>query len=404
MANSAKSEGKKRGGRIDSANARSKLIASPAPYWHRLSPGCHLGFRKLPQGEGTWIAKWRDPGTGKRFEKSLGAIVDDGRRPYAFERAKKMAEDWFRDLGAGLVAHSLTVADACRQHIDALRRDDGETKAKMEEARFERFVYADALGRVELGKLQPEHVIAWRKRLADLPAKVTRSKKKEEVTRQRSAATINRDMVPLRAALNRALDANLVATDIAWRAPLKPIKNSDRRREIYLDRDDRKSLLDHARDDIRDFLRALALLPLRPGALASLTVADYDQKLRSLRIGTDKAGAERRLTLPESTATFMSGLARGKLPGAPLLSRADGHPWDKDAWKGPVKDAVIEAGLPSGATAYSLRHSVITDLVKGKLDLLTVAQLSGTSVAMIERFYGHLQKDHAAKALATLAI
>ncbi len=51
-----------------------------------------------------------------------------------------------------------------------------------------------------------------------------------------------------------------------------------------------------------------------------------------------------------------------------------------------------------------MRHSVITDLVTGGLDLLTVALLSGTSVAMIERHYGHLRAEHAAPALATLAL
>jgi hypothetical protein len=38
------------------------------------------------------------------------------------------------------------------------------------------------------------------------------------------------------------------------------------------------------------------------------------------------------------------------------------------------------------------------------LDLLTVAQLSGTSVDMIEKHYGHHRADHAAKALAGLAL
>lgn len=397
----AKSEKKEK---IDSKTSRDNLKPRRPPYWHRLSPGCHLGYRKLEQGEGTWIAKWRDHETGKRLEKSLGVIVDDGRRPYAFERAKKMAEDWFQDLGAGLVAHNLTVADVCRQHIDALSQEYGDTKAKTEEARFERFVYSDPLGRIELSNLRPEHVSAWRRRLVDLPAKVTRSKKGEVITRQRSAATINRDMVPLRAALNRALDGNLIATGMAWRTQLKPIENADRRREIYLDRKDRKSLLDHAGDEVRDFLRALTLLPIRPGALASLTVADYNQKLRSLRISIDKNDKERRITLPEATAAFISSKCKGKLPAAPLLSRADGRHWNKDAWKGPIKDAVLAAGLPSAATAYSLRHSVITDLVESNLPLLTVAQLSGTSVAMIERFYGHLQQKLAAQALATLAI
>jgi hypothetical protein len=47
---------------------------------------------------------------------------------------------------------------------------------------------------------------------------------------------------------------------------------------------------------------------------------------------------------------------------------------------------------------------VITDLVTNGLDLLTVAQLSGTSVTMIEKHYGHHRADHAAKALAGLAL
>ena len=56
-----------------------------------------------------------------------------------------------------------------------------------------------------------------------------------------------------------------------------------------------------------------------------------------------------------------------------LLARADGKAWNKDAWKGPVKEAVVAAKLPEGTTAYTLRHSVISDLVHDGLDLLTVA-------------------------------
>jgi hypothetical protein len=43
-------------------------------------------------------------------------------------------------------------------------------------------------------------------------------------------------------------------------------------------------------------------------------------------------------------------------------------------------------------------------LVTGGLDLLTVAQLSVTSVVMIERHYGRLRAEHATEALAALAI
>ncbi len=82
----------------------------------------------------------------------------------------------------------------------------------------------------------------------------------------------------------------------------------------------------------------------------------------------------------------------------------DGKRWDKDAWKGPVKAAAAAAGLPAATTIYVLRHSTITDLVVGGLDLLTVAQISGTSLRMIEQHYGHLRGDVAAAALAGLAL
>ena len=78
--------------------------------------------------------------------------------------------------------------------------------------------------------------------------------------------------------------------------------------------------------------------------------------------------------------------------------------WNKDAWKWPVKAAAAAADLPPDTTAYTMRQSVISDLVHDGLDLLTVAQISGTSVAMIERHYGHLRGEIAAEALARLAL
>ena len=60
--------------------------------------------------------------------------------------------------------------------------------------------------------------------------------------------------------------------------------------------------------------------------------------------------------------------------------------------------------LPNTVTCYTLRHSVITDMIHGGLDAVTVAQLSGTSLLMIERHYGHLTEKHARDALARLVL
>jgi integrase len=212
-------------------------------------------------------------------------------------------------------------------------------------------------------------------------------------------------MTSLRAALNLAKDDGHVTTDTAWKVKLRPVKDADRRRDVYLDIGQRRALIAKAPADLAIFLSALSLIPLRPGAMAALVAGNFDKRLSTLTIGKDKAGQDRKITLPKATAEFFAEQAKGKLPAAPLLARADGSAWNKDSWKYPVKDAVIAAELPATITAYALRHSVITDLVAlHKLDTLTVAQLSGTSLAMIEKHYGHLLRDHAASALASLTL
>jgi integrase len=101
---------------------------------------------------------------------------------------------------------------------------------------------------------------------------------------------------------------------------------------------------------------------------------------------------------------FLTGQTKGKQPDVHLFTRHDDRPWDKDSWKGPVKEAVMLARLPSSATAYTLRHCVLTDLIIAGLPILTVAQIADTSVQMIERHYGHLVGDDATNALDTLII
>jgi len=386
--------------RIDSKTGRGRLEARREPYWHQLRLGGHLGFRKLEQGEGTWVAKWRDAATGKRHYKALGTIVDAGKQP-AFDRARKEANRWFDDLERGVSPQVVTVRDACDQYVTALRRENDQ-KAKRAAADFRRLIDGDIIASIELGRLRADHLDAWRERISKPAPRLGRGKRTKGTPR--ALATINRDMVPLRAALNRVLEQGLVATDIAWRVALKPIPKADRRRGIYLDRAERARLIEKAEGELQPFLKALALLPLRPGAMAALTAGDFDARIQQLRVGLDKTGGERWITVPPATAAFLAGQAKNKLPAAPLIATGDGRHWTKDRWKNRVRDAVTAAKLPPGTTTYALRHSVITDLVVGGLDLLTIAQISGTSVAMIEAHYGHLRKDHAAAALAALAL
>ena len=391
--------------RIDTVEGRSNLKPRSPTYWQKLSNGCHLGFRKLTASSaGSWVAQAYDPETKKQTRRTLG-VFENITPNLQFNAAKKAAEAWFDHLGKGGSLESVTVKVACLDYVKHIRTEKGDPQADDIEARFGRWVFEAKIATIELPKLTRKQVEAWRQTLVKTPVIANpHADEAEQVTRKRSPSSVNRDMTSLRAALNHAHDNAHVTNDLAWRVALRPIENADSSRDAYLDRQQRQALIDKAPADVALFLTGLATVPLRPGALAALTVASFDKRLGVLTIGKDKAGRDRKIKLPPTTAAFFSERAKDKTPAAPLLARVDGKAWDKDAWKKPVKAAAVAAELPASVTAYALRHSSITDLVTGGLDLLTVAQLSGTSVAMIERHYGHLRADHAAAALATLAL
>ncbi len=380
---------------------RDKLKPRRDPYWQKLSKGCYLGFRKMTIGAaGTWIARFLDTLHGKQVYKPLDDVTDlpDHQR---YDAAQKAAQAWFEHLGKGGNSKITTLADACNNYVAHLKEVKGEAAAKNAGNRFKNYVLNNMkLSAIELSKLTPAHMADWRKSIKDRPTISGPNK-----GNPRSDSTLNRDMTCLRAALNHAFKDGLVTSDFAWRGKLIPIKNADRKREVYLDLGQRKKLIEHAQADLAVLIKALSLLPLRPGAVAGLTVQNYDKRLGVLTIGKDKAGRDRKISLPTSTAVFFNEQSANKLPTAPLIARGDGSFWVKDAWKRIFKKAAAAANLPPAATAYALRHSTITDLIAlHRLDTMTVAQLSGTSLNMIEKHYGHLLSDHAANALAGLAI
>lgn len=391
--------------RIDTVESRSKLPARATPYWVRLTPGCSLGYRKLTASSaGTWVARIYDDATRKETWRSLGAF-EELPAHQRFAVAKKAAEELSGHLTQGGAADAVTVAQACVAYVDHLRAEGQDRTAADTQARFARWVNGDKIARIDMRKLASHHLRTWRQSLIATPVVVNpHAAEEDRITRVRAASSVNRDMTALRAALNLAREHGAVLTDTAWRAALRPLPNAGRRRTTYLDRQQRAALVAAAPADLGLLLKGLSLVPLRPGALAGLTAAAFDRRLDALMIGQDKAGGQRTITLPPATAEFFATQCRAKLPAAPIFTKADGKAWLKDDWKKPLKAAAEAAGLPPECTAYTLRHSVITDLVGAGLDVLQVARISGTSVVMIEKFYGHLRSQQAAAALATLAL
>lgn len=392
---------------IELVKHRNKLEARREPYWHSLGRGKHLGYRRTEDG-GHWIARDYDEGTRSRQYRALGDLAHIAGTDQ-FTVASNLASEWFEHLGKGGQSEVITVRDACVRYLRKLRRENGDQSAKDAEGRFTRHVFGDPVATIQLHKLKAVHVGQWRDRLRDKPATMPKRgsncrNKEAQAVRMRSDSALNRDMTALRAALNLARLDGFVTSSTAWEAKLEPVAKADRRRTTELDKIQRRALLDALEPDIRAFVQGLCLLPLRPGAMAALTVGDFKTRRDELTIGKDKEGEDRTIPVPPATAAFLRKQASGKLPAAPLFARWDGKAWDRDAWKKPIKRAAVAAGLPTGVTAYTLRHSTITDLVVDGLDLFTVAAISGTSVAMIEKYYGKLRETRAREALAGLAL
>ena len=392
---------------IQRVDVRSKLPLRRDPYWHKLTEGRYVGFRRMTAGTtGTWLARvYTD--TGYKYE-TLGdfATLPDGER---YDAAKKAAELWFSHLDMGGSIEKATVKQACETYIAKLKTERGDRPARETEGYFKRLVYGDAkreiptdpIAKVLLSKLSKAHMADWRARVLE---------------HNSDRSSFNRNITPLRAALNLAHEQGKVATDQAWLTALRPFSDKEmesqapRRRELYLDRDERRELVEKASDEARPLFKALALLPMRPGEVAALRVEHLNTRDKSLKVPVSKTKV-RVIPLPSDALAHFEACKKGKLPGAWLVARADGSQWKKEAWRDEVKAARKKAKLPRATVAYTLRHSVITDLVKGDadrgmppLDIFTVAKLAGTSVRMIEKHYGHLQQEHARKALEQLAL
>lgn len=407
---------------ISKVEDREKLKPRRDPYWHRISKGCYVGFRKMTVGgDGTWLARCLTYDEVKKKDvqsySALGEFSDlsEFKR---YDAAQEAARKWFEHIGKGGSNKAVTIKEVCARYVEHLN-DKGKSAtakelqaraangkppeltpiAKDTQRRFNAYVLNSAkLANTELQKLTPDMLAKWRRELARTPTKSGANRGGE-----RSNSSLNRDMTCFRSALNLALKDGLCTSDFAWRERLKQVADADNKRDVYLDLSQRRALAAKAPADLATLIRALSLVPVRPGALTQLKVGDYDRRLKTLRIGQDKTGA-RTIALPDNTAKFFADLCASRMPNLPLLTREDGKAWNKDSWKKPIKAAVKAAEVPDDITLYALRHSTITDLVHGGLDLLTVGQVSGTSQRMIEKHYGHLVSEQSRKALAMLSI
>jgi hypothetical protein len=360
---------------IDSKTKRERLTPRREPYWATLEKFVALGYRKPATGTGTWIARRRDD-DGKSRYQALGTHE-------TFDSAAKAARDWVALSAKGIDTKAVTVKAATEAYVLALEDKGRTATAKDARGRFMRLVDNAPIGRILLAKLTSLQVRKW------LNDQINKNEDADEDEIRRSKDSANRNLANLKSALTYAYTNRLVGSDDAW-AVVKPFscQVGARRKDAFLTMEARTALLSACPNDLAMLVRAALLTGARPGELAALTVADFNEAQGVLTL-RGKTGI-RTVAVSSAAAEFLTQACKGKTPAAPILATIHGQAWNKDSWKKPFKEAVTHAKLPQGVVLYSLRHTAISEMIMGDMDSFMVAKLTGTSVAMIEKNYGHL--------------
>lgn len=255
----------------------------------------------------------------------------------------------------------------------------------------------------------------------------------EQRKRGKAPATINRDVVALKAVLSKAVDWGWLETSPLIK--LKPLRTDDRAKVRYLNEDEEKRLLDalEARDRLiisrrtsgnrwrakrghpllprldgevyPDYLTPMVLLAmhtgLRRGELFSLSWEHVDLNKATVTVAGDKAKSGKTRHIPlNSTALYALKARKKQRPEHGLVFPSkDGNQMNnvRKAWANLLKDSDI-----NNFRWHDLRHHFASRLVMAGVDLNTVRELLGHSELTTTLRYAHLAPEHKAEAVARL--
>jgi integrase len=415
-----------RNAKVDTRSARAKLAPRREPYWCKLAPGRHLGYRRLGAQGGTWIAKLRIPGVD-RWTRSLDAAADDvldanGNTILTFAQAQEKARAWFLEQEHQATADgpaeqeeappTYTVADAITAYERWLSKHRKPTAVRDLRA-ANRAHIEPALGKVELGELTSTKLRNWHEGLAEKPRRLRTGRgAKEQRYRpiaddpesiRRRRDTANRIRTILFAALNRAFEDGKVASDAAWRK-VKPFRETGSARVRYLSLDECKRLMNACEPDFRKLVRGALVTGCRYGELCRADVSDFNADASTLLVRESKGGKPRWVPLDDAGAAFLATVTAGRSPSAPLFARSDGERWGPSHQTRPLIAACAAAKLePCGF--HTLRHTYASHRVMAGMPLIAVANVLGHGdTRMVEKHYGHLSPSYIREAVRATAL
>jgi integrase len=378
---------------ISNRTHRLRLSAGKR-HWQVIEPGLAIGYRRPAHGgAGTWSVRLLVADRQHRIA-ALGTADDLGDGAgMSWKQAQAAAREWAaKQTSTG----PLTVEGAVLEYAADLQARKGERPAREMIGRMRKHL-PPALGARQVADLTAADLTGWRNGLVDHAG--------DEEEARRSRDTANRLLTMLRGALNFAFNTGRVADDRAWRR-LKGFRGAGEARKAILSESELQRLIDACPDGLRELVAAGALTGARLGELTAARVRDFDADAAILTV-SGKTG-ERPIHLPPAAVVLLSQQASGKRPQDYLLTTAAGGRWTASLHSRPFAVAVERAGLDPATVFYSLRHSWISGALVRGVPTKAVADHTGTSIAMLQRYYARFipgdQRRYAAMAAPALTI
>lgn len=363
------------------------LKARREPYWQPIDgvPGRSVGVRKTENGI-YWLAR-QAGANGKKY-------VQLALRSQNFSDAIKEATTaLFDQLDSGLTFSDITVEEIFDRYCKTVKENPTNVSLKK---------CLGKLGKVKLRDLRKADIVAW------VESDDLLNGRKGQ---PRSLGSVQRMISPIRAALNMAVHKDLLK-DGNWKQGFitkytslntKHIEETELNERRYLTPSERRSIIDAANDDAKQWLELCATTPMRPGDWSDRTVKHFDERSGTLFV--ESKNHPRHMKLNSKNVEMLKSLCADKGRDALIFTRnATGGGWDRETWNDAFKSAAKVALIDESAVLYNFRHSVITELLENGLSATQVGKLAGTSTTMIEKTYAKSLLDVQEAALEKIVV
>lgn len=360
---------------INTPSKRQKLQCRREPHWFGFAKGHALGFRKLANG-GSWIFK------AKRKQTRISDVFEMS-YDEALTRAHTLAKTVSDNVDTKMTLSLEQVLGKYRQKKAA---ETSEKQATQNHNRFLKILPRDMLDEIAI-KITADQFNNWKysRVLKIQPDDEGSSELLDKV--RASKSTFNKDLALFMAALRHVYGQSYEG---GWSC-LKKFDQVDKGRTLFLTQAEIQKWILHSQGPFRQLSKGALLTGARIGELRALDVWQLE-KLKDgggylLDIQKSKTGPRLQM-LSNDAGQFFQSLCEGRDKNEPMFLNSEDGRWKLGEQVRELNKIKKIAELPDDTIFYSLRHYYVSRALLANFNILALSRNVGTSVLMIQKFYG----------------